>query len=96
MLEAQGPHARDGAYGYVVDGRMLGGFAVLAYPATWDNSGIMSFIVNQDGVVYQKDLGPETEKLAQEIRIFDPDDTWTRVPDEDQAPEPAADSVASE
>ena len=96
MLEAQGPHAPDGDYGYVVDGKMLGGFAVVAYPATWDNSGIMTFLVNQDGVVYQKDLGPETEKLAQAIRSFDPDDSWKRVPEEDQAPEPPSDSVATE
>jgi hypothetical protein len=96
MLEAQGPHAPDGAYGYVVDGRMLGGFAALAWPATWDNSGIMSFLVNQDGVVFQKDLGPETEKAAREIRSFDPDASWQRVPEEDQAPEDPADSVATE
>jgi hypothetical protein len=96
MLEAQGAHAPGGAYAYVVDGKMLGGFAVVAYPATWDNSGVMTFLVNQDGVVYQKDLGPETEKLARAIQSFDPDDSWKRVPEEDQAPEPDSDSVASE
>ena len=96
MLEAQGPHAKDGAYGYLVDGKMLGGFAVLAYPATWDNSGIMTFMVNQDGVVYEKDLGEETARLAPEIRYFDPDGSWKKVPEEDQAPEDPSDSVATE
>jgi hypothetical protein len=96
LLEVQGPHATDGAYAYVVDGRMLGGFAVLAYPATWDNSGIMSFMVNQDGVVYEKDLGAEGAKVAQAIRSFDPDGSWKKVPEEDQAPEPPDDSVADE
>jgi len=96
MLEAQGPHAPDGAYGYLVDGKMLGGFAVLAFPATWDNSGIMTFMVNQDGVVYEKDLGDETAKLAPAIRSFDPDKSWKKVPEEDQAPEDPSDSVATE
>lgn len=87
MLAAQGPHARDGAYSYVAHGQMIGGFAVVAYPATYDNSGVMSFIVNQDGVVYQKDLGSGTAKAARAIESYDPDETWQRVPDEDQAPE---------
>ena len=69
--------------------RCTGGFAVVAYPARYDNSGVMTFIVNQDGVVYQKDLGKESEKLAHAIERFDPDKSWQRVPDEDQAPEPA-------
>jgi hypothetical protein len=96
MLESQGPHAPDGAYGYLAGDAMIGGFAVLAYPAVWDNSGIMTFVVNQDGVVYQKDLGEQTEKLAKEIRSFDPDESWKPVPEEDQAPEPESDSVADE
>jgi hypothetical protein len=90
MLEAQGPHARDGAYSYVAHGKMIGGFAVVAFPATYDNSGVMTFIVNQDGVVYQKDLGPDTEKLARAIERFDPDESWERVPDQDQEPEAVA------
>jgi len=88
ILKAQGPHAPDGAYDYMVGDHMIGGFALLASPATWDNSGVMSFLVNQDGVVYQKDLGPETEKLASEIQSFDPDDSWSRVPEADLAPQP--------
>jgi len=88
ILKSQGPHAPDGAYDYMVGDHMIGGFALLASPATWDNSGVMSFLVNQDGVVYQKDLGPETEKLAAEIQSFDPDDSWSRVPEADLAPQP--------
>jgi hypothetical protein len=90
MLEAQGPNARDGAYSYVARDQMIGGFAVVAYPATYDNSGVMTFIVNQDGIVYQKDLGPETEKHARAIARFDPDQSWERVPEQDEAPETAA------
>ena len=66
--------------------------AVIAFPAVYDNSGVMTFAVNQDGVVYQKDLGPDTEKLARAIERYDPDDSWERVPDEDLAPEPVADT----
>ena len=58
---------------------MIGGFALVAYPAQYDNSGVMTFIVNHDGVVYEKDLGKNTEKSAQTISRFDPDKTWTKV-----------------
>ncbi len=88
ILKSQGAHAPDGAYDYVVGDHMIGGFALIASPATWDNSGVMTFIVNQDGIVYQKDLGPETEKLAASIKSFDPDDGWSRVPESDLAPQP--------
>lgn len=86
MLEGQGPHAGGGAYDYVVKGAMIGGFALVAYPATYDNSGIMTFIVNQDGAIFQKDLGPKTASIAQAMKRFDPDETWERVPDPDQDP----------
>jgi hypothetical protein len=76
ILKAQGPHAPGGAYDYVVGGRMIGGFALVAYPARYASSGIMTFLVNQDGVVYQKDLGEDTEKIARAMQAFDPDDTW--------------------
>ena len=79
ILKAQGAHASGGAYDYIVDGRMIGGFAVVAYPAEFGNSGIMTFIVNHDGVVYQKDLGSDTEQKAKAMTLFDPDDTWTKV-----------------
>jgi Protein of unknown function (DUF2950) len=79
ILLRQGPNAPDGAYDYVIKGRMIGGFALLAYPASYGVSGVMTFIVNHDAVVYQKDLGPATERAAAAIQSFDPDKTWTRV-----------------
>jgi hypothetical protein len=78
ILKAQGPDAPGGAYDYVARGKMIGGFAMVAYPATYRNSGIMTFIVNQDGVVYEKDLGPNTAALAQKITKFNPDKSWKR------------------
>ena len=77
MLTSQGSNAPGGARDYIVNGHMLGGFAVVAYPATYGNSGIMTFIVNQDGTVYQQDLGADTAKLAAKITTFDPDSKWT-------------------
>ena len=58
---------------------MIGGFAMVAYPAQYGASGIMTFIVNQDGVVYQKDLGPDTTAIAQSMTMFDPDETWEKL-----------------
>jgi hypothetical protein len=58
---------------------MILGFAAIAYPAHYGNSGIMSFIVNQEGVVYQKDLGKNTEKIAKAVKMYDPDKTWKKV-----------------
>ena len=86
LLTRQGSAAAGGAYDYVAHGAMIGGFGLIAYPAKWDNSGVMTFIVNHDGVVFQKDLGPDTGKLAQAITAFDPDDTWQRVDAADEAP----------
>ena len=79
ILKTQGPDAPGGAYDYVVRGSMIGGFALVAYPATWGNSGIMTFIVNHDGIVYHKDLGPTTASVAREMRRFNPDSTWQRL-----------------
>jgi hypothetical protein len=79
MLQGQGAHAAGGAQDYIVRGRMIGGFAVIAYPAQYRNSGVMTFVVNQDGVVYQKDLGPDTAKHAAGIARFDPGPDWSRV-----------------
>ena len=79
MLNAQGPHAEGGALDYLVEGKLVRGFALEAYPASWGKSGVMTFIVNQDGVVFQKDLGPDTATLAQKMKRFDPDDSWTRT-----------------
>ena len=80
ILESQGKNAAGGAYDYVVKGKMIGGFAVVAYPAKYGNSGVMTFLVNHDGVVYQKDLGKITAKTANAMKKFDPDSTWKKVP----------------
>lgn len=78
ILKGQGKSAPGGAYDYVVKGQMIGGFALIAYPAKYASSGIMTFMVNQDGVVYQKDLGRNTEKAAQAMKLFNPDNTWKK------------------
>jgi len=79
ILTGQGSNARGGAYEYVVDGKMIGGFALVAYPARWGASGVMTFIVNHDGVVYQRNLGKETVALALRMTSFNPDSTWSKV-----------------
>jgi hypothetical protein len=79
ILKVQGPGAAGGAVDYVVNGKMILGFAVVAYPAEYDNSGIMTFIMGPDGVVYQKDLGENTAKIAGEMKAFDPSDGWKKV-----------------
>jgi hypothetical protein len=78
ILTKQGPAAKGGARDYMVDGNLAKGFAFLAYPAEYRNSGVMTFIVGQDGVVYEKDLGPETGQLAAAITEYNPDKTWRR------------------
>jgi hypothetical protein len=75
--QTAGPNAPGGARDYVVEGHMTGGFAIVAFPARYGDSGIMTFIVNQNGIVYQKDLGPETATIARDMTQFDPDGTWT-------------------
>jgi len=80
MLTQQGENAPGGAYDYRANDTLLGGFAVLAYPARYGTSGVVSFMVNQDGVVYQKDLGQNTAALAAEMTEFDPDPSWKRAP----------------
>lgn len=79
ILSSQGDGANGGSRDYVVDGRMTGGFALVAHPAAYGNSGIMTFMVNQDGVVLEKDLGLETESVVAEMDAFAPDETWTRA-----------------
>jgi DUF2950 family protein len=79
VLRAQGPAAPGGAKQYVRDGQMRDGFAFLAWPATYGNSGIMSFVVGNDGTVFQKDLGPNTAAAAAAITRFNPDPTWARI-----------------
>ncbi len=79
ILKEQGPHASGGARSYMQDAKMTGGFAVLAYPAGYRSSGVMTFMTGPDGIVYQKDLGPRTGALAAAIKSYDPDKTWQRV-----------------
>jgi hypothetical protein len=76
ILMSQGPDAAGGAQDYLVHGLMIGGFALVASPVKYGVSGIMTFIVNQDGVVYEKDLGPYTDVQAKAISKFNPDKTW--------------------
>ena len=79
IITAQGENATGGAYSYIVNGNMIGGFAIVAYPALYRASGVKTFIVNHGGVAYEKDLGPETAKLAVAISAFDPDKSWKKV-----------------
>jgi hypothetical protein len=78
MLTKQGTNAPGGAFDYVVKNKMVGGFAVVAYPAVYGSSGVMTFAVNHDGVVYEKDFGKNTAKAAKEMHSFNPDKTWKR------------------
>ena len=78
ILKAQGSKAPGGAYQYVVNGKMMGGFALVAYPANYGNSGIMTFVVNHEGIIYEKDLGPDTTAITQKMTRFNPDETWQR------------------
>jgi hypothetical protein len=79
ILTGQGSDAPGGAFNYVVKGKMIGGFALIAYPAEYGNSGVMTFMVNHAGTVYQKDFGKRTESIAKRITLFDPDQTWKKV-----------------
>jgi hypothetical protein len=79
LLKKQGKHAPGGAFDYVVKNKMIGGFAVVAYPAVYGSSGVMTFVVNHEGVVYEKDLGKNTAKTAKAMTSFDPDKTWKKV-----------------
>ena len=88
VLERQGANAPGGAKNYVVGDKMTGGFAFLAYPAEYRSSGVMTFVVAKDGMVYRKDLGPNTATIAKAMKSFNPDSTWKK--DEDQQEETAA------
>ena len=81
ILTKQGAAAPGGELEYVVRGKMIGGFALVAYPAEYGNSGVMTFLVNHAGTVFQKDLGPDTAKLAERMSSFNPDKTWQKVAD---------------
>src|SRR3989441_437127 len=79
ILTSQGRHAPGGAKNYIVDGKMSGGFAFVAYPVEYRSSGVMTFIVDASGTIYEKDLGPNTTKLAQAMTAYDPDSTWHKA-----------------
>jgi hypothetical protein len=79
VLSKQGPNGDGGAKSYIRSGRMTGGFALIAWPAVFESTGIMTFIVGPDGDVYQNDLGPETARIARQMTTFDPDLSWSRV-----------------
>jgi len=81
VLKGQGPAARLGKLDYLVEGAMIGGFALVAWPAEYGVTGVQTFIVSYDGVVYQKDLGPGTARIAADMDRYDPDETWTRTDD---------------
>jgi Protein of unknown function (DUF2950) len=91
ILTGQGPSAPGGAKSYIVNGKMTGGFAFVAYPAEYRSSGVMTFLVAKDGVVYHKDLGPNTETIAKAMKVYNPDATWKQ--DEDQRQETAAEQT---
>jgi len=79
ILTRQGRHAAGGKYSYIINGRMIAGFALVAWPVEWGNSGIMTFIVNQEGKVYEKCLGSKTAGAALKMTTYDPDSTWKLV-----------------
>ena len=79
ILTAQGKAAAGGAKSYIANGGLTGGFALVAWPADYENSGVMTFIVNQEGIVYQKDLGEETATIASQMKVHNPDKTWKPV-----------------
>ena len=79
ILTRQGKNTPGGKYNYIINGNMVAGFALVAFPSNWGKSGVMTFIVNQQGKVYQKNLGPETTNIAQEMKSYNPDGTWTLV-----------------
>jgi hypothetical protein len=82
ILTRQGAAAPGGKLDYMSDGNLTGGFALVAYPEHWDQSGIMTFIVNQDGKVYQRNLGKKSSRIAAAMKEYNPDGEWTLVPDE--------------
>ena len=88
ILKGQGPAAPNGAINYVIEGIMIGGFALVAVPAEYRVTGVKTFIVNYDGVVYQKDLGPDSLKIVKEMELYNPDKTWQ--PTDDQWPQSVA------
>jgi len=81
IIKGQGKHAKGGSYNYVVKDKMILGFALVAYPAEYGNSGIMTFMVNQDGIIFEKNLGKNTRRIAEAITVYNPDKSWKKVKD---------------
>ena len=79
ILTKQGKDAPGGAFDYVVNGHMIGGFALVAFPAKYKDSGVMTFMINHDGIVFQKNLGPNTRAIARGMKAFEPDASWRKV-----------------
>jgi len=88
LLTSQGPSAQGGAADYVVNGKLIGGFGVIAYPAQYGHSGITTFITNHDGIVYQRDLGADTQKVVEGLTEFEPGPGWTRCAEASQPSQP--------
>lgn len=84
VLTAQGANAKGGAKNYVVDGKMTGGFAFVAWPAEYRNSGVMTFLIDQNGVVREKHLGPKTADIVKAMTTYNPDKTWRTVAEPDE------------
>jgi hypothetical protein len=82
ILTRQGPHAPGGAYSYIINGNMIAGYALVAYPDEWSHSGTMTFIINQQGRVYEKNLSRDTAKIVAAMGVYDPDPSWKLVPAE--------------
>jgi hypothetical protein len=79
ILTRQGPHAPGGRFNYIINGNMIAGYALIAYPDKWGSSGVMTLIVNQQGRIYEKNLGPRTAQIAGSMTEYDPDPSWKRV-----------------
>lgn len=84
IMKGQGKDADGGSYNYVVKGKMILGFGFVAFPAKYGNSGVMTFIVNQGGVIYQKNLGKETTRIAESMKVFNPDESWKKVEEKEE------------
>jgi len=88
LISSQGPHAQGGEYDYMVRSNQIGGFAIVAYPAAYGETGVMTFIMNHSGLMFQRDLGATTKELALAINTFDPDSNWQKISERDMQPLP--------
>jgi hypothetical protein len=84
ILTGQGKNVPGGSYSYIINGNMVGGFALAAFPSNWGKSGVMTFVVNQQGKVFEKNLGPDTAKVAQKMKFYNPDKTWKPVKEQNE------------